>query len=439
VVTGIASFLSSQDYNRSKPMASLNWILFDEQFKYVASSSGFDQVGSDEEFKVLGVNELEMAKSGYLFVYLSNASTTQHVYFDNLQVTHVRGPILEETHYYPFGLTMAGISSTALGFGQPENKFKFQGQEFAHGEFSDGSGLEMYEFKYRMDDCQTGRFWQIDPLADKYVYNSTYAFSENKVTGHVELEGLEAWSVNTVTHENGTTALVASVTDLNAPFSVTQGGVTTGFFPNAEMNRKLGGAVVSEDRLLVPVNANGDYNTYTSNIGGVDQGPLGFSFATTDLTPTPTTTANVITPGTPVVLNGERNASTDPVARTATTTVTTGAVNSATPPTVSLMYSDQGVYPNTFTVRDNSSGTNVITPVSGTGGRTTTATNFVSGGTFSVTTTNNVGQMGDGYNFTLTVTPTVSTPTTVPTPAAVAGQWRIKATSRSLKNNVSLY
>jgi hypothetical protein len=29
-------------------------------------------------------------------------------------------------------------------------------------------------------------------LAEKYVYNSTYAFSENKVTSHRELEGLEA-------------------------------------------------------------------------------------------------------------------------------------------------------------------------------------------------------------------------------------------------------
>jgi hypothetical protein len=42
-----------------------------------------------------------------------------------------------------------------------------------------------------MDDPQVGRFWQIDPLSVKYVYNSTYAFSENKVINGIELEGLE--------------------------------------------------------------------------------------------------------------------------------------------------------------------------------------------------------------------------------------------------------
>jgi 5-methylcytosine-specific restriction endonuclease McrA len=52
--------------------------------------------------------------------------------------------------------------------------------------------LDWIQFKWRNHDPQIGRFIEIDPLANDYVYNSTYAFSENKVTGHVELEGLEA-------------------------------------------------------------------------------------------------------------------------------------------------------------------------------------------------------------------------------------------------------
>jgi RHS repeat-associated protein len=92
---------------------------------------------------------------------------------------------------------MAGISSKALN-GAVENKKKFQEQEFASKEFNDGSGLDMYEFKWRMHDPQIGRFWQVDPLAEKYMYNSIYAFSENKVTSHIELEGLESESIHRV-------------------------------------------------------------------------------------------------------------------------------------------------------------------------------------------------------------------------------------------------
>ena len=43
-----------------------------------------------------------------------------------------------------------------------------------------------------------GRFISIDPLAEDYVHNSTYAFAENRVIDGYELEGLE-W---VDTHEN---------------------------------------------------------------------------------------------------------------------------------------------------------------------------------------------------------------------------------------------
>lgn len=65
-------------------------------------------------------------------------------------------------------------------------KYGFQGQEF-----TDDLDLNMHEWKYRMSDPALGRFWQIDPLAESYYYNSTYAFAENRVIDGNELEGLE--------------------------------------------------------------------------------------------------------------------------------------------------------------------------------------------------------------------------------------------------------
>jgi Domain of unknown function (DUF6443) len=187
----VQSFLNNQPQGTDRPKAFFSGMLFDEQFKLVPEFSGSDPIGTAGQLKSHVFNGLVIPKNGFMVLFLSNETQNVDVYWDDFQVTHERGPLLEETQYYPFGLTMAGISSKAAGVLE-NKKQKFQGQELASKEFSDGSGLEMYEFKWRMDDPQTGRFWQVDPLADKYVYNSPYAFSENKVTVHRELEGLEA-------------------------------------------------------------------------------------------------------------------------------------------------------------------------------------------------------------------------------------------------------
>ena len=120
---------------------------------------------------------------------------------------------------------MAGISDNVLKGNYAENKYRFQKQELQNKEFSNGSGLEIYEFKYRFDDPQIGRFWSIDPLANEYVYNSPYAFSEDKVTGHVELEGLEAVEVITVVEGTGAAAssLILGITATNGSSDGTMG------------------------------------------------------------------------------------------------------------------------------------------------------------------------------------------------------------------------
>jgi RHS repeat-associated protein len=215
------TFMSVKDanYNASQPKAFLNWVLFDNQLNYVTGGvTQMPLISAGVSKQVMQATIPVVVKNGYLYIYASNESA-QDVFFDNLNIQFKTGPLLEETHYYPFGLTMAGISDKALKGQYAENKIRFQKQELQSKEFSDGSGLEMYEFKYRMDDPQIGRFWSIDPLANKYVYNSTYAFSENHVTIDVELEGLEMIHVNSdpnvITYGSGSNQATVSLDVLN--------------------------------------------------------------------------------------------------------------------------------------------------------------------------------------------------------------------------------
>jgi len=123
---------------------------------------------------------MSIPKNGYIYVYCSNESKFD-VFFDNLQVVHTRGPILEETHYYPFGLTMAGISSKALN-SAPENKKKYQGYEY-NTEFD----LNLYETFYRSHDPQIGRFLQLDPKPTDF--ESLYAAMGNNPIRNIDILG----------------------------------------------------------------------------------------------------------------------------------------------------------------------------------------------------------------------------------------------------------
>jgi len=184
VYNGLSSFLSGDDTAHSGyPKAYLNWIFLDDQFNYVSNLSG-SVLAASSTYAPGSMNlvapggPIALNKSGYLYVWVSNETTGWDVYYDNLSIQYKQGPLLEENHYYPFGLTMAGISDKAIKTNYAENKYRYNGgAELQNKEFSDGTGLEYYDAGFRRLDPQLGRFDQIDPLADRFHSLTPYQYA----------------------------------------------------------------------------------------------------------------------------------------------------------------------------------------------------------------------------------------------------------------------
>jgi RHS repeat-associated protein len=186
--SAMSSLLNDQaEADGSKPKAFLNYVFFDEQFNKMPNS-GFIQVGGPNLVVPRCVSNLLAPKNGFVYIYVSNQSANWNVYFDNLQVQHIKSPLMEETHYYPFGLTMAGISSKSVG--TLENKYEYNEKEKQEKEFADGSGLDWYAYGARFYDVQTGRYAVQDLLSEKMYNESPYHYCYNNPISHIDLLGL---------------------------------------------------------------------------------------------------------------------------------------------------------------------------------------------------------------------------------------------------------
>ncbi len=179
-LAGLLNTAATSSGGNVAPKAYLNVIFFDRQMKVdVAASRVFPIPYSPNAKSVIDkrlANAIQARQNGWVYVYFSNESN-EVVFFDNFTLSHEHSPLLEETHYYPFGLPIAPLSSRSVG--KLPNKYAFNGKELQSEEFGAGTGLHWHDFGTRLYDHQTGRWLSPDPHAERYDWISPYSFGFN--------------------------------------------------------------------------------------------------------------------------------------------------------------------------------------------------------------------------------------------------------------------
>ncbi|HVK96576.1 MAG TPA: RHS repeat-associated core domain-containing protein, partial [Flavisolibacter sp.] len=199
------------------PLAYLTVLFFDERFKFIEAVDGgvaqqqvAGAVGSSGASLTLA--NIKAPKNGYAYAYVSNQSH-QDVYFDNLQVSMVAGNIIEENHYYSYGLRIAAISSRKfqnVNEGEVKNNYLMQG---AYSEMDDDIGWN--DFFLRNYDPQIGRWIQQDPFQE---FPNPYTGMGNDPVNNIDpnggsiFEGVSALGRAAVTTLGG--AIVGLAADL---------------------------------------------------------------------------------------------------------------------------------------------------------------------------------------------------------------------------------
>ncbi|WP_139325575.1 RHS repeat domain-containing protein [Belliella pelovolcani] len=108
--------------------------------------------------------------------------TDENVWFDDFSIMSTGSPVIQETHYDPWGLELTGLGFQASGM--KVNRYLYNGKEYV-----DDLNLNIYDYGARGYDPAIGRWSVVDPKAHLMPSWSPYSFGFNNPLRFIDPDG----------------------------------------------------------------------------------------------------------------------------------------------------------------------------------------------------------------------------------------------------------
>ncbi|MBD3628173.1 MAG: hypothetical protein HUJ21_08595 [Cyclobacterium sp.] len=178
----LANILAGDLLQKEAPEAYLIYALYDNDSNRYEVGKQVLSKNAANQHEVLEEN-LYISEDGYLETFVIN-ETSEDVWFDDFTVMSTTSPIMQETHYDPWGLELTGIGFQYEGI--KANKYLYNGKELI-----EDNGLQYYDYGARMYDPVIGRWGGVDPLADQMRRHSPYNYAFDNPIRFIDPDGMK--------------------------------------------------------------------------------------------------------------------------------------------------------------------------------------------------------------------------------------------------------